>query len=357
MMGRGTQNTTIWTVCVCLLASCSRDEEVQPTINETAAEPDLQEVAVVPPQRSFDPRLQHGALERAIEQTAKEKAEQAEKEIADANVELPKVPADTAGREQAVAIDILAMPEGDARSLALTELMRRWVEKDPEAAWEFHQQVADSIPLKRAFYRGIMPYMARHNPELVLETVEAGNWWPDQWIPAREASLRVSEVDLQRAVDYFVDVEQGKQHKEVAYRFASRLSDEGGSQSALAFAAELEKPLARAYATRAAVTSWVEEDSVAASSYVNEIAEPEVRDHAILGLTDAIWITNPRDSATWAQSMTDADLRTETMIRLASAWDRRGEAANVDALLNAPGLSASEAQAVRDALAEAAADP
>jgi hypothetical protein len=44
------------------------------------------------------------------------------------------------------------------------------------------------------------------------------------------------------------------------------------------------------------------------------------------------------------------------MIRLASAWDRRGETANVDSLLNAPGLSATEAQAVRDALAAAAAE-
>jgi hypothetical protein len=72
----------------------------------------------------------------------------------------------------------------------------------------------------------------------------------------------------------------------------------------------LEQPIARAYAVRAAVTSWVEEDSVAASTYVNGLAEPEIRDHAILGLIDGIWITNPQDSTTWAQSMTDAELRT-----------------------------------------------
>jgi hypothetical protein len=198
--------------------------------------------------------------------------------------------------------------------------------------------------------------LAKNDPELVLETVESGAWWPDQWITAREAVLRVSEFDLQRAVDHFVDVDAGKQHREVAYRFASRLADEGDSQAALTFADELEQPIAKVYAVRAAVTFCVEENSVAASTYVNGLAEPEVRDHAILGLIDAIWISNPQDSATWAQSMTDAELRTETMIRLANAWDRRGESANVDALLNTPGLSANEAQAMREALATAAAE-
>ena len=166
---------------VCILTSCARDEEEQQMevadlTDSASAPPDARDV--VTPQRSFDSRLQPGALERASDQAAKNEREAAEQEVEDSEVELPNPPADAAGRELAVAEEILTLPQGDARSLALTELMRRWVEKDPEAAWAFREQVEvdKSGSIERAFYRGIMPYMAKNDSELVRETVESGAW-------------------------------------------------------------------------------------------------------------------------------------------------------------------------------------
>jgi len=255
------------------------------------------------------------------------------------------------GREQGIAVDILAMPDGDAKNLAFTELMDRWGEEDIETAWEFFDQVKDDIYLKRAFYKGIMPHVAKHDPELVLETIESGAWWQDQWRPAKQAVLKVAETDIERATAYFSNTTKGKQQGDVAYQLASKVAASGGRDAAFAFADTLENPNARGHAIRATVSGWMREDSLAASSYVNDLGDAYLKDHAILGLVDGIWLSNPQDSLTWAASISDSTMRSNTYVKLTRAWQQRGESQNIARLLDSGGLTTGELEAVNAVLA------
>ncbi|MCB1230498.1 MAG: hypothetical protein KDN19_09545 [Verrucomicrobiae bacterium] len=235
--------------------------------------------------------------------------------------------------EATMAQEILDLPESDARELALTELMRQWSQYDLEGALKFGwEKTEGEIQAKRAFLKGVMPEMAKRDPQGLLEVVEEGHWWPDQWKDQREALRRIERNDFDRASEFFKNTGEGKQHKEEAYRYTSRIGREQGYQAAIAYAEAMKKQIAKAYATRAAVTQWVEADSVGASNYVNQCRNPELRDHGILGLIDGIWQTNPRESVVWAKSINHPDLRDTALRQLAKRWSDPEYAGNLKLL-------------------------
>ena len=223
--------------------------------------------------------------------------------------------------EAAMALELLELPESDARELALTELMRQWSQYDLEAALKFGwEHTKGDIQAKRAFHKGVMPQLARTDPHAALDVIEAGHWWPDQWKDQREALRRIEGENFERAAEFFQNTGEGKQHKEEAYRYTDRIGREQGHAAAISYAEGLKKQIAKAYATRAAITRWVNDDSVGASNYVNGIQNPEIRDYAAVGLIDGIWETNPEESVSWAGSIKNEDLRETTFYQLGRRW-------------------------------------
>lgn len=223
--------------------------------------------------------------------------------------------------EATMALELLELPESDARELALTELMRQWSQYDLEGALEFGwEHTEGDIQAKRAFHKGVMPQLARTDPHSALDVIEAGHWWPDQWKDQREALRRIEGENFERAAEFFQNTGEGKQHKEEAYRYTDRIGREQGHAAAISYAEGLKKQIAKAYATRAAITRWVNDDSVGASNYVNGIQNSEIRDYAAVGLIDGIWETNPEESVSWAGSIKNEDLRETTYYQLGRRW-------------------------------------
>ncbi|MEP4077230.1 hypothetical protein [Haloferula sp.] len=259
----------------------------------------------------------------------------------------------TKGRESGVALEIAGMKPGIARNLAMTQLFSQWADRDIDAAMEFGLTLYDDRDMKRAFHQGVAPYLSEHRPERLLEIIGNGNFWDGQWVEERAALQRVSKTDFEAAAEFFANTGAGKQHEEEAYQYTARIAQEQSIEAALDYAGRLDELKGRPAATRSAVANWVGEDSLAASEYVRDTVDPSLRDHAILGLADTLWQTNPDDTIAWVGSIEDQELRADTYSRLAGSWQSVGATEAVDALLDSPGLLTSERTLIEEAIAPA----
>ena len=57
----------------------------------------------------------------------------------------PWDPHHTKGREKELAKEILALPDGDVKWLALSGLVQRWIDSDAEAVWEFGNRLMEGF--------------------------------------------------------------------------------------------------------------------------------------------------------------------------------------------------------------------
>ncbi len=263
-------------------------------------------------------------------------------------------PGNIKGRQQEMAEDILAMPEGEARALALAELVRRWAEADLEGAMALRDRIdrefGKNSDVRRAYYRGIAAEMAKIEPGELLDVIADGLWWDGPWKPEREALNRVAAEDFDRAVDHYLGTLEGKQFREESYNFARRIATERSVEEALEFAGAMKSPLATGHAIRGAVHEWAAQDVEAATRYIDGIEDKYLRSHAIDGLVGEIWKTNPEESIAWTRSMGDPDLRGETLGRLAGLWNNGQNRPHLDSLLRNGRLSRSDRAAIETRL-------
>jgi len=262
----------------------------------------------------------------------------------------PASPENIKGRQQAMAEDILAMPEGEAQALALAELARRWAEADLEGAMAFRNRIDSKYgkhsDVRRAYYRGIATEMAKAEPGALLDVIADGLWWDGQWKPEREALNRVEVEDFDHAVNHFLGTMEGKQFKEESFRYARRIATERSVAEALTFAEAMKSPLAKGHALRGAVFEWAAQDVDAATRYIDGIKDKHLRSHAIDGLVGEIRKTNPEESIAWTLSMGDAELRSETFGKLAGFWSKGEHRAHLESLLQNGRLSRSDRAAI-----------
>lgn len=317
-----------------LLMGCSESEKSE-------SEASSSEVKKRQIKRSFDPVFQESSERFEVTRTEKEKSAKSGSTAAASA---------TKGREESLARDILKMESSVARNLAMTQLISQWAERDIDAAMAFGLTVYDDRDMKRAFHQGVAPYLSEHEPERLLEIISNGNHWEDQWIHERIALQRVAKEDFHAASEFFASTSPSKQHGEEAYRYTSKIAQEQSIEAAFAYADRLEAPKGKPAAIRAAVASWVEVDSVAASEYARDATDPLLRDHAILGLADALWQTNPEDTIAWAGAIGDGDLRVSTYTRLAESWQKAGASESLEALMASPDLSGAERAAIEQAI-------
>ncbi|MDF1862683.1 MAG: hypothetical protein P1U87_20875 [Verrucomicrobiales bacterium] len=258
------------------------------------------------------------------------------------------------GRERELAKGILEMPGGEAQALALTELIRRWAVTDLEEAISFGEELTkdfgENSDIRRAFYRGVADKMAVEYPEQLLDVIGGGLWWDGQWEAEREAMNRVAETDFPRTIEHFTNTSPNKQFPEESYDYSRRIATEQSIEDALQFAEALDRPLSQGFAIRAAVRSWAETDVGAATRYIEDLDDGYLQSHAIDGLIGEIWKTNPQESVTWALAMTDAELRQNTLVKLALTWNSPEGNDELNRLLNHQQLTEAEKTAINERL-------
>ncbi|MEM7387102.1 MAG: hypothetical protein AAF514_19360 [Verrucomicrobiota bacterium] len=98
----------------------------------------------------------------------------------------------------------------------------------------------------------------------------------------------------------------------------------------------------RADAMRSAFDEWTQSDVEGASQYLAEMPASPEKDSAVQGMALELDRENPEAAATWAETIADEEIRTETLSQVARTW-MRVDAEAAQAWLPTSGLS-SEAQ-------------
>ncbi len=273
--------------------------------------------------------------------------------------------------ESREAAKILALPDGQPRWDAMTDLAGRWILSDYDSALEFGKKLRREVEasakakeeafgkkvddlhwkITEAYHTGAAATIAQRDPKYILNIIKWGYWWKDNWIPERDALLLFAKSNFSDAHTYFTDVaDPGNQHKEVASQFARRLAAENGHLAAMEFVNKLKNPVAVAAATRDTVREWAREDAQTASAYVTQISDPLLRSHAARGLVEEIYMSNPEESVTWALSISDPEIRRMTLVDLAQNWRKRREYRQIKTLLDNPSVNSSDRAAISQAV-------
>ncbi len=323
--------------------SCSQSPETKP--QEASKDRDSSQSSIVT--ASADPFAAKPTSQKdsASEPVAKTFAPEVTSSKTTPKLKFSNAAPDVSHRETDLIQDLLKMPEGDTKSLAITELARRWGKRDLDDALSFRDQLGDSALAHRAFYKGIDTFMAEEKPEELLDIIAEGNWWSGQWKAEKKATLEVAEYDIEKASTHFANNAEREQFKDLAYKLSMRLTEEKSFKDAEAFANSLQNPEAKGRALQAAVRVWVDEDPEAASRYVVGLRDPAAKDYAIRGMLGTVQDTNPSDSLVWAMEMQDKELRQETVEFLAKKWN--GNEDNLATLRSQNGLSVEEREAIR----------
>jgi hypothetical protein len=203
--------------------------------------------------------------------------------------------------------------EGNGRANQLMEIVARQALRTdgPEAAAAW----ADSLPngsLKGAAMNRIAEAYTRKDP------VAAANWAQSQ--AAEPYAARTIEVIGQRWAE---------QDPVSAVGWLENLPAGDGQITGL----------------RSAFGDWEDRDPVAASKHLMSMPNSPQRDSAISGFSMGYAWQNPQVAITWAQDISDPDLRQSTLTRAGEAYLRRDPAAG-QAWLQTSGLSAETQQKI-----------
>lgn len=254
-------------------------------------------------------------------------------------------------REAQVALELLKMENGSAKSLALTELFRRWAEDDLDASMEFLPYVVKDIENKRAFFRGVAPELLEHDPERLLD-ITKDHWWQGQWEVYIEAMRKVADSNLDLAVDFYTNTVEGKQYPYLAEKIASNLMDDRSFEEAEAFALSIERPDARGMAMQGILKRWAKQDPVAAATYLNQLSDSTLKDYAIRGMVQHTADWSPEETLVWTMTMQDGEVRTNAVKFLASRWRSGANQAFFEKLIEHPRLTKGERDAIRQSTEE-----
>ncbi|MDF1826228.1 MAG: hypothetical protein P1U68_16395 [Verrucomicrobiales bacterium] len=254
-------------------------------------------------------------------------------------------------REAQVALELLKMENGAAKSLALTELFRRWSEEDLDAAMQILPYVENDIENKRAFFRGVAPELLDQDPERLLE-ITTEHWWQGQWEAYVEAMKKVADSNLDLAIDHFTNTVEGKQYPYLAEKIARNLMTDRSFEEAEAFALSIERPDARGMAMQGIFNRWARQDPVAASASVNELSDPMLKDYAILGMIQQTAGESPGESLIWTMTMQEGKVRTNAVTFLTRRWKSGANEQAYEQLMRHPGLTAQEREAIHQVVEE-----
>jgi len=254
-------------------------------------------------------------------------------------------------QEARVAVDLLKMENGPAKSLALTELFQRWAEDDLDAAMGMLPYLVNDIENKRAFFRGVAPQLLEQDPERLL-AITKEHWWQGQFEAYVQSMTKIADSNLDLAIESYTSTTEGRQYPGLAEKIAGNLMVDRSLEEAEAFAMSIERPEARGMAVEGIVERWTRQDPFAAATYVDDISDPAVKDYAIRGLIRRTANHSPEESFVWTMTMREGDVRMGAVKHLARRWGSGREPEFLERLIGHPGLTEGERDAVRESAGE-----
>jgi hypothetical protein len=258
----------------------------------------------------------------------------------------------TAGKEQEIAKEILALPDGNLKHAALSGLARIWIEDDWDAAWTFGSTL-EKRELKLTFLRTVAPYLAENQPGLILDQRKAGTWWPDQWKHLRDALLKMADHDLDRAVEVYVDHTPDRmQIGEVARQLALRIVLRDSQDAGFAFAEKLkDKAKPYAGAIQGTLQGWVKIDEAAAIAYAEDLDDEGLMPWVVSGLlTGTNWFTHPQEGLEWVTQLAHDGLRRHALANLVYLWHDKKNQREIDRILKSDLVEISDRQFLIEAM-------
>jgi len=254
-------------------------------------------------------------------------------------------------QEAQVAFDLLKMENGPAKSLALTELFRRWAKDDLDAAMGILPYIANDIENKRAFFRGVAPELLEQDPERLLD-ITKDHWWQGQFEAYVHSMMKVADSNLDLAVDSFTNTVEGKQYPYLAEKIARNLMDDRSLEEAEAFALSIDRPEARGMAIQGIYNRMTKQDPVVAATSIDNLTDPTFRDYAVRGLIQQTANRSPEETLVWTMTMEEGEVREGAVKFLVRRWRVGGNQEFIEKMIEHPRLTKQERDVIRQSTKE-----
>ena len=236
-------------------------------------------------------------------------------------------------RLAAAASGILAEPDDRLRGTALSGIATAWMQNDPATALAFIGGIADD-EVRRSTYTGAF-LMAnsgvldpRRQPERLAQIPAADRAYVVARLfsryetPAPGQSPYMSGTDETRPelVVHLLQEAPPSPDLNRAAGFAALKWGEADPTAALAWAASVTDPAARAAAHAGAIDGWAYHDPLSAAAWLAEKPAGPERDAATVPLVRRLGTSDPAAAWEWAAAVGDADLQSVARISALKAW-------------------------------------
>lgn len=254
-------------------------------------------------------------------------------------------------REAQVALDLLKMENGSAKSLALTELFERWAGDDLASAMEFLPYIVEDIENKRAFFRGVAPELLEQDPERLL-AITKEHWWQGQFEAYVQSMKKVADSNLDLAIESYTSTTEGKQYPYLAEQIARNLMEDRSLEEAEAFAMSIKRPEARGMAIQGIYNRMCKQDPVVAATSIDNLSDPTSRDYAVRGFIQQTANRNPEETLIWTMTMEEGAVREGAVKFLVRRWGVGGNQEYIQKMIEHPSLTEQERDVIRESTEE-----
>ncbi|MFP4068835.1 MAG: hypothetical protein ACLFVC_01515 [Opitutales bacterium] len=182
------------------------------------------------------------------------------------------------------------MPDGPVRAEAAEAMVRSWAAYDPKAASMWALTEAEFTGNRGLLTASVAEYAksAPRQAEQFVREIDSAMGAPEA---VRSYVRSLAEQDPERAARWV-----------------------GGLAA--------DDPLSSPENARVLLEEWSRTDSVAASAWIAEKAPGRERDAAILGFAETMTDFEPEAAAAWSSTLSDPDLRVETLVSTVDRWAR-----------------------------------
>ncbi|MGK0185013.1 MAG: hypothetical protein ACI9R3_000787 [Verrucomicrobiales bacterium] len=177
---------------------------------------------------------------------------------------------------------------------------------------------------------------SRHMSTIAGEMMEQGAQAAANWVSSITdddlkggAMNRIAESyareDIEGAVSWITE-HAGNDYANRAVGDVAERWAESDPQAVIDWASNLPES-AQAGAFEEALDEWTEKDPVAASEYLAQMPDSAAKNSAIEGFATELADSDGESAVTWAQTITDTDLRDQTIQRVARDWYQQDQEA------------------------------
>jgi hypothetical protein len=224
--------------------------------------------------------------------------------------------------------------QGSRRADSMEAALRQWALKDPSAA----VSAADELPagMRAKLMPGLYSAWAGKAPEAAL--VSAGDLPTIDRTRATESVIRgwafSDPIAAAKALATLPPGGLDGAYAEISYRFADKDPD-----AALKWASSIPNTDLAGRMAGNITRQWGQNDAATVSSRLDALPAGDFRDRAVSGFIGSISNLDPESAATWATSIGQEKLRTESVRKVVESWrskDRNAARAFVNGMQAGP---------------------